>query len=124
MTAMPCPAQPGYHAQHDTPDWQPLIEALGERLAPGFMWMHETELGDGTAVHVYKHIHTREYLYLSPDGRAFEMTPCERYADLRLDFAIERALCSWWLLNGWEPADAEAIREAVLRAQHADEHAP
>jgi hypothetical protein len=124
MTRTTCPAQPGFHAQHDIPQWQPLIDAVGQRLATGFMWMYEDELADGTALHAYKHIHTRSYLYLSEDGRAFEWTRCERYAELRLDYAIKHALCSWWPLSGWEPADAKAIGDAILRAQHADEITP
>jgi hypothetical protein len=115
-----CPAQPACHAQHETPRWQPLLDALGERLATGFMWMHEDELDDGSAVQAYKHIHTRGYLYLGDDGRAFEISACGRHARLRLDVAIERALCSWWLLRGWEPEDRDAILDAVQRAQHAD----
>jgi hypothetical protein len=124
MPHTPCPAQTGFHAQHDTPRWQPLLDVLGERLAPGFMWMHEDELEDGTVVQAYKHIHTRGYLHLSHDGRAFEITRCDRYAALRVDLAIERALCSWWLLRGWEPDDVEAIRAAILRAQSAGENPP
>jgi hypothetical protein len=120
----PCPAQHGFLTQYDRPEWQPLIDVVGERLTGTFMWMQENELEDGTAVHAYKHIHTRDYLYLSADGRAFEITPCERYVRLRTDVAIERALCPWWMLRGWEPDDVEAIRAAILRAQGADERSP
>ena len=81
--------------------------------------MHEERLADGTAVHAYKHIFTRRYLYLTADRRAFEPAPCRRLVPLRLDFAVERALCSWWMLYGWEDADVEALRDAVLRAQEA-----
>jgi hypothetical protein len=124
MPRLTCPARNAFHLQHDAPCWPPLIAAVGERLASGFMWMHEDELEDGTTFHSYKHLHTRSYLHLSEDGRAFEWTPCDRYVELRLDFAIERALCSWWVLEGWEPADAEAIRDAILRAQNRDERVP
>lgn len=50
-------------------------------------------------------------------GAAFERTACGRYAPLRLDFAIEAALCTWWILSGWEDEDREAVWEAVCRAQ-------
>jgi hypothetical protein len=107
-----------WEGQYKRPNWAPLVEAVGELLAGGFMWMHEGKLGDGTPLHAYKHIYTRRYLYLTPDLTAFEPLPCDRFAPLRLDFALERALCTWWTLSGWEPADAEAIRDAILRANH------
>ena len=109
---------PGRLLQYDNPVWEPLLAAVGERLTGGFMWMHEEVLRGGSALHAYKHRWTRRYLYLSEDGRAFEPTPCDTYVPLRLDWAIERALCVWWLLAGWEPEDHAAIREACLRANH------
>ena len=63
-----------------------------------------------------KHIHTRRYLYLSVDGRAFEGAPCGGFVPMRLDFAIEQGLCTWWILSGWEAEDAEPVRDAVVRA--------
>jgi hypothetical protein len=39
-----------------------------------------------------------------------------RYVPLRLDFALEAALCHWWILAGWEEEDAAAIREAIVAA--------
>lgn len=98
------------------PEWQPLLDAVGERLTCGFMWMAAIELPVGT-LHAYKHRETRCYLHLTEDGRAFEWTGCERYVETRLDWAIERALCSWWLLDGWEAEDVTAINNAVIKAQ-------
>ncbi len=112
-----CLGRAGRVKQYDEPVWEPLAEAVGERLAGGFMWMHEYELEGGLAVHAYKHIFTRRYLYLAAAGRAFEYTPCERLVPLRLDFAIEAAVCTWWILSGWEPEDVEALRAAVMRSQ-------
>jgi hypothetical protein len=54
---------------------------------------------------------------LTDEGRAFQWTPCGRYAPQRLDFAIEAALCGWWLLDGWEQEDLEAVRQAMIRAR-------
>jgi hypothetical protein len=102
----------------ERPAWEPLVAAVGERLAATFMWMQSEALAGGLALHAYKHRHTRRYLYLTEDGRAFERAPCGGYVPLRLDFAIERALCSWWILSGWQPEDAVAIRDAVVRANH------
>lgn len=115
MHAHTCRGFEAFHAQHDEPHWKPLEDAVGLRLAGGFMWMHEDELDDGSSVHAFKHIHTRRYLYLADGPQAFELAACGRYVPLRLDFAIQRALCTWWLLHGWEPEDVEALQEAVRR---------
>ena len=101
----------------EKPEWRPLLEAVGERLTEGFMWMFWVELEDGSRLHAYKHYFTRAYLFLTEDGRAFQWAPCGRYAPQRLDWAIEHALCHWWILSGWEAEDAEAIHEAVVKAQ-------
>ena len=112
--------RPGSVVQYDCPVWEPLEAAVGTRLAEGFMWMHEGRLAGGVTMHAYKHIWTRRYLYLSEDGRsAFEHAPCGGYVPLRLDFAIQAALCTGWLFTGWEEEDREAIIDAVMRAQAA-----
>ena len=98
--------------QYDHPDWEPLLAAVGDELASGFMWMHEEAFADGTAIHAYKHRHTRRYLYLGTDGRAFEAAPCGAEVPLRLDFAVEEALCTWGLLNGSD----DDVRGLVVRA--------
>lgn len=116
MQSESCLGVPAHHLRHGDPEWKPLVAAVGERLAEGFMWMHADELDDGSPVHAYKHIHTRRYLHLAEDGRAFEPTPCGRLVEGRLDFAIEAALCSWWILNGWEAEDVKALRDAIIRA--------
>ena len=106
----------GRLAQSTAPVWEPLVAAIGQRLAETFMWMHEEELDDRSVLHAYKHIHTRRYLYLTPDGRAFEHAHCGVFVPMRLDFAIEEALCTWWILSGWDAQDAEAVGDAVVRA--------
>ena len=112
-----CHAKPAYLKQYEEPVWEPLLEAVGEHLAGGFMWMHEAEFDDGSSLHAYKHKWTRRYLYLTSDGQAFSPTECGAYSPLRLDFAIEAALCSWWIFKGWEEVDRTAVFEAVVRAQ-------
>jgi hypothetical protein len=106
----------GWLVQYKAPVWQPLVVAVGQRLADTFMWMHEEELDDGSVLHAYKHIHTRRYLYLTTDGRAFEHASCGGFVPMRLDHAIEQALCTWSILSGWDAQYAEAVRDAVLRA--------
>lgn len=106
--------------QYKTPCWEPLVAAVGEHLAEGFMWMHEATAADGSAIHAYKHSVTRRYLYLGEEGGAFEAAPCGAFVPQRLDFAIRAALCTWWLGDGTD-ADRDAIRAAIERA-FADEH--
>jgi hypothetical protein len=117
MEPQPCLGREGRLSQYDEPVWEPLVEVVGERLAEGFMWMHEEELEGGLSLHAYKHIFTRRYLYLTEDRRAFELARCGRFVRLRLDFAIEAALCTWWILDGWEELDRKAVGEAVMRSQ-------
>jgi hypothetical protein len=83
----------GRLAQSTAPVWEPLVAAIGQRLAETFMWMHEEEL-----------VGERE------------PAPCGGFVPMRLDHAIEQALCGWWILSGWDAQDAEAVRDAVLRA--------
>ncbi len=86
---------------------------LGERLTSQFMWMYATDLPVGLTLHAYKHRWTRCYIFLTEDGQAFEWAACERYGPIRLDWAIERALCNPWLLDAWEPGTA---RRWVMRS--------
>ena len=123
-----CWGSPARVTQGDSPVWEPLIEAVGERLVGTFMWMYEEEMADGTILHVYKHIHTRRYMHLSTDGRAFAYTPCGMRWKMDMSHAIEEALCPWWILSGWDDEDAAAVRDAVHRAsertiqEHIDKH--
>ena len=107
---------PAKDTQYTAPVWEPLIAAVGPRLVETFMWMEEEELPDGSALHAYKHKHTRRYLYLTEDGRAFAYAPCGGRLRMSLAHAIQEALCTWWVLSGWDAEDAEAVREAVYRA--------
>ena len=98
--------------QHEQPIWDPLDEALGEELAAGFMWMQQRTRADGVRIQAYKHRHTRRYLYLDDEGHAYEEAACGMLVPLRLDHAIEAALCTWWLLHG----STEAVRDAIIAA--------
>ena len=72
----------GEMCQFDEPDWQPLHDIVGVKLADWFMWMCEIELEDGVRVHAYKHITTRCYFHLGADGRAFAYIPSGRYREI------------------------------------------
>jgi hypothetical protein len=82
--------QRGTLAQYETPDWQPLLDAVGELITGDFMWMHEVTLSDGTALHAYKHIDTRQYLHLTADGRAFVYESPDRYRRLHTPMDVYR----------------------------------
>lgn len=66
---MPSPI-PGTVVQAETPSWAALEAAVGVVVAPGFMWMFEIRLADGTRVDAYKHVASRRYLHLTEDARA------------------------------------------------------
>ena len=69
----------GETTQGDSPVWEPLLAAIGEELAGDFMWMFEVRLTDGRLLQAYKHIDTRRYLHLGPDGSAFVYESRSRY---------------------------------------------
>jgi hypothetical protein len=50
-----------------TPDWKPLEQMLGPELCRNFMYMGRSE----QQIHLYKHIDTRRYLNIGPDGTCF-----------------------------------------------------
>ena len=69
----------GRMTQGDRPDWNPLLDVVGEEVTGDFMWMFEVELTNGTSLQAYKHIDTRRYVHLDPDGAAFVFEPPDRY---------------------------------------------
>jgi hypothetical protein len=56
----------------DEPNWEPLRKVGGEWLLANFMAMFEVELETGVRLCAYKHIDTRRYVHLDPDGNAFQ----------------------------------------------------
>jgi len=115
---------PGSDIHADEPVWEPLLDAVGDHLAGLFMWMYETRLANGTVVHAYKHQVTRAYLFLDDEGQAYEYTACRAYSPKRLDYAIEAALCFWFISGQMEPEDAEAIKVAHARANERSSRLP
>jgi hypothetical protein len=104
--------------QYEQPLWQPLLDLVGAELAEWFMWMHEIELADESAVHAYKHVATRRYLHLTEDGRAFIYRSEAKYVEITPREAIDEAF------DGWErllpaPTDPDAVRAALRRARAA-----
>lgn len=99
----------------ERPDWELLCDLIGDSLAGWFMWMAEVELDDGTAVHLYKHRETRQYVHLDASGRAFDYRPEHTYTRLAAATAIKRAFTGRGraLLT---PSDKAALRAAIARA--------
>jgi hypothetical protein len=69
----------GRSTQGERPDWDPLVDAVGERIARDFMWMYEVELVNGIRLQVYKHIDTRRSAHLASNGQAYAYQPPNRY---------------------------------------------
>jgi hypothetical protein len=69
----------GEVTQGERPEWEPLVNAVGERVARDFMWMFEVELSDGTSLQAYKHVDTRRYVHLAADGQAYFYESPDRY---------------------------------------------
>jgi len=101
---------------HDEPNWQPLHDLVGVKLADWFMWRCASELEDGVRVHSYKHITTRGHLHLGVDGRAFEYVPRYRYREIDRRHAIDLVFDAWEeLASGPDDRD----RVALVRAREA-----
>jgi hypothetical protein len=114
----------GELVQYETPNWDPLMNAVGHRVIGDFMWMHEVKLTDGRAVHAYKHVDTRRYIHLDEEGNAFVYTESGRYKPM----PPARVLASVFMtlspdLSGVTPGQIAVSWEAVdrLDSQNADE---
>jgi hypothetical protein len=109
----------GERIQHYSPDWTYLEELLGAELIEWFMWMCEVELADGTSVHAYKHVWTRRYFHLGPDGRAFVYVPRRCYMEIDPVDAIDLVFDEAWENRSGPlvPGDPESEREAVRAAR-------
>jgi hypothetical protein len=64
------------------PDWQVLEDMLGPERCTDFMFM-----GRAGDLYLYKHIDTRRYLNVAPDGACFRYTPAG-YVPVSRDDAI------------------------------------
>ena len=75
----------------EKPDWQPLLE-LAPDYIDDFMWMFEVELENGTVIHAYKHIDTRQYLHLDAGGGAYVYCEADRYREIDPDWLLRIVL--------------------------------
>ena len=97
----------------ETPDWGPLVDAVGEEVACGFMYMFWVACSDGRRLHAYKHIATRCYIHLDDDGNAFYYVEPDRYRPIPLADIVEAALSPWWE-KGLSDGDDVDVAEAKL----------
>jgi len=105
----------GRRYQGETPDWGPLRDAVGERVTGDFMWMFEVVLDDGTPLQAYKHIDTRRYVHLAPDGTAFFYEGPDRYRSI----AAARVLAEVFArLPGLSGVTDEQISESWAAVEH------
>jgi hypothetical protein len=102
----------GEVTQSETPEWEPLLKAVGRYATCDFMWMHEVELTDGTKLHAYKHIDTRRYVHLAADGAAFEFVSPNRYRPVDTAHAFYAAFATLGRLG--VPEDQLAVTRAAL----------
>jgi hypothetical protein len=72
----------GEMTQGERPDWEPLVNAVGTRVAGDFMWMFEVELSDGRSLQAYKHVDTRGYAHLTANGEAYYYEPPDRHVPI------------------------------------------
>ena len=117
----------------ETPDWGPLVVAVGEDVASWFMYMFWVACSDGRRLHAYKHIATRCYIHLDDDGNAFYYVEPDRYRPIPLAEIVEAALSPWWeegLADSDEVVIAEAklaiakLRRSARRTRHSDDYEP
>jgi hypothetical protein len=83
----------GSVVQGEHPNWQPLLNLVGEEGAGDFMWMFEVELEDGRRVQAYKHIDTRRYIHAGADGAVYLYESPERY---RVAPAVDVVRAALW----------------------------
>lgn len=115
---------PGAIYQWELPEWQPLMELVGD-LASWFMWMGELRLDDGTRLHAYKHSETRRYAHIASDGRTFLYVPPARgagdadegsYREISREAAIDEAFFDWSSFHEDDGAfAADVMRLAEVR---------
>ncbi|HWT93710.1 MAG TPA: hypothetical protein VN238_11975 [Solirubrobacteraceae bacterium] len=110
----------GRHVQCRYPNWQPLIDLVGEELANAFMWMDELELSDGCRIHAYKHRTTRRYLHLSETTAAFLYTAADQYRPVPTHGQLAVLLYHWAALDRTRAPDSDAMLELLGRIERVD----
>ena len=110
----------GESLQEDDPEWGPLLDLVGERVAGDFMWMFEVALSNGTPLQAYKHLDTRRYIHLAPDGEAFAFEPPDSYRGVATACVLAEVFALLPGLAGVDDEQIRASREAVERHTHSN----
>ena len=66
-------------------NWKPLEERLGSTRCAGFMFM-----GRVRGINQYKHVISRQYLFLDDEGRAYEAAGRNGFREIPIEEAIAR----------------------------------
>jgi hypothetical protein len=111
--------QRGEMRHPDMPNWQPLLDLLGEELTGDFMWMFEVELDDGTLLQAYKHWYTRGYIHLAADGSAFVYESRSRYRSAPVTDVLAAVFVAEPGLNGITDEQIARSWAAVDRLEQA-----
>lgn len=101
--------------QGHKPEWRPLLSAVGEEVTGDFMWMFEVELSNGTLLQAYKHVDTRCYVHLDPDGAAFVFEPPDHYRSVPVADVLAAVFAPLLGLAGVTEEQVGASWEAVKR---------
>ncbi len=82
------------------------------------MWMYEVHCTNGVKLQAYKHIDTREYLHLAPDGCAYFFESPNDYVPIRVLEALK--VVFYWLpaLGGVDAEQLAESRAAIDRIQN------
>ena len=111
------PSYTGESTQGGSPDWRPLLEAVGEGVTQDFMWMFEVTLSDGRRLQAYKHIDSRGYVHLATDGTAFLYEPPDRYRRTDLATVLSAVFAGMTGLAGVTGDQVAASWAAVERVR-------
>ena len=114
----------GEGTQGDTPDWRPLLGLVGERVTGDFMWMFEVTLTNGTKLQAYKHVDTRCYIHLAPDGEAFVNEEPDNYRSVPAADVLTAVFRPLPGLAGVTEEQIDASWAAVERVEGGDRRAP
>lgn len=77
------------------PDWQPLLDLVGEATTGWFMWMFDAELADGRILNAYKHVDTRRYVHIAPEGKTYLYVGDHSYERVPVLRALELVFFGW-----------------------------
>jgi hypothetical protein len=111
----------GEATQCERPKWEPLVNAVGERVAGDFMWMFEVELSDGRSLQAYKHVDTRCYAHLDDQGQAFYYEPSDRYVPISASTIFAAVFRDLHRLGGVTEGQILDSRNAVDRLYEREE---